>query len=102
MFAWVVETFLKAGIALAKSDYLDPLLEKHDTRLGSRSLLSQLIQVMSAKEKYTVKSALSGQSLSVVLDGSTRLGETVVVCRPQLEDLAGSGSAGRALQESRW
>ena len=35
-FAWVVETFLKAGIALAKSDYLRPLLEK----LGSRSLLS--------------------------------------------------------------
>ena len=97
-FAWVVETFLKAGIALAKSDYLRPLLEK----LGSRSLLSQLIPVMLAKEKDTVKSALSSQSLSIVFDGSTRLGETVVVCLPQLEDLAGSGSAGQALQESHW
>ena len=101
-FAWVVETFLKAGIALAKSDYLRPLLEKHGTRLGSRSLLSQLIPVVLAKENDTVKSALSGQSLLIVFDGSTRLGETVVVCRPQLEDLPGSGSAGRALQESHW
>ena len=75
----VVETFLKAGIALAKSDYLRPSLEKHGTRLGSRSLLSQLIPVVLAKEKDTVKSALFGQSFSVVFDGSTRLGEVVVV-----------------------
>ena len=57
------------------------MLEKHGTRLGSRSLLSQLIPVVLAKEKDTIKSVPFGQSLSIVFDGSTRLaiGEAVVV-----------------------
>ena len=76
----VVETFLKACIALAKAVYLRPLLEKHATGMGSRSLLSQLIPVVLAKEKDTYsKSALFGQSSSIVLDGSMRLGEAVAV-----------------------
>ena len=55
------------------------MLEKHGTRLGSRSLLSQLIPVVLEKEKDTVKFALFGQFLSIAFDGNTRLGEAVVV-----------------------
>ena len=53
--------------------------EKHGTNLGSIFLLSQLIPLVFAKEKDTVKSALFGQFLSIVFDGSSRLGKAVLV-----------------------
>ncbi len=75
----VVETFLKAGVALQKVGTFRPLLEKYGTRLADRTTLGRLIPMILAREKDAVKEALSGSDVSVIFDGSTRLGEALVI-----------------------
>ena len=77
----IVETFLRAGAALNKLAYFRPLLEIYGSRLGSRALLAQLIAMVTvlAKEKDTIKTSLANKDISIVFDGSTRLGEVIVV-----------------------
>ena len=56
----VVETFLKAGVPLAKIAQFRPLLEKYATRLADQTLLARLIPMILAGEKGVVKKAVSG------------------------------------------
>lgn len=75
----VVETFLKAGVSLAKTAHFRPLLEKYATRLADRTILARLIPTVLHREKDAVKTLISGKDLSLIFDGSTRLGEAVVI-----------------------
>ncbi len=75
----VVTHFLKAGIALSKADRLRPLLESHGPRLANVRQLSGLIPFIQEQEKKSVKEELAGHNVSIIFDGSTRLGEALAV-----------------------
>lgn len=82
----VVETFLKAGVALSKIEHFRTLLERHSTRLASRSTLSRMIPMILAQERDNVKTAISDRSVSVIYDGCTRLGEALVIVLRYVDD----------------
>ncbi len=82
----VVETFLKAGVALAKVGQFRNLLEKHGTRLACRSTLSRMIPIVLARERDRVKTSITDRSVSVIYDGCTRLGEALVIVLRFLDD----------------
>ena len=82
----VVGCFLRAGVALSKIDALRPLLEKNATKLTTRSHLADLIPFILEEEKAASKAELKGRFLSVVFDGSTRLGEALAIVVRFLND----------------
>ena len=74
-----VESFLRAGIPLAKLDVLRPLLERHGERLTSRSHMSEFIPAVLEKEKNILMEELKDvKETSVIFDGTARLGEALV------------------------
>ena len=74
----VVEALLKAGIPLLKVDILRPFLEKYGHRLTSH--LAEFIPMIRQREKDLVKSEVAANSaFSVIFDGSTTLGEALVI-----------------------
>ncbi len=74
----VVEQFLKAGIPLAKVDSLRGLLEGA-LRLSHSSHLADYIPVIRREEKKRICEEIDGQDVSVIFDGTTRLGEAMAV-----------------------
>ena len=76
----VVESFLKAGVPLAKIDYLRPLLEAGNVRLTSSSHLRQLLPFILSTELQLVKEEITAaQYVSVIFDGSTHFGEALTI-----------------------
>ena len=76
----VVESFLRAGIPLAKLDVLRPLLKRHGQRLTSRSHMNEFIPVVLEKEKNILMEELKDvKETSVIFDGTARLGEALVI-----------------------
>ena len=73
----VVEQFLKSGIPMSKIDSLRPLLEEGSHRLTHSSHLSEYIPVVYSEEKKGIKNEVEGRDVSVIFDGSTRLGEAL-------------------------
>ena len=76
----LVVALLKAGIPLLKVDILRPFLEKYGHRLTSRNDLAEFIPMIRQREVDLVKSEVAANSaFSVIFDGSTRLGEALVI-----------------------
>ena len=75
----VVEEFLKAGIPLMKVDSLRSLLEEGTYKLTHSSHLSDYIPVIHGEEKKRIRSEIDGQKVSVIFDGTTRLGEALAI-----------------------
>ena len=75
----VVSTFLKAGVPLAKLEHFRGLLEEHAYRLSDRRGMSDLIPFIRTEEQKKIKAELQGKKVSVIFDGTTRLGEALVV-----------------------
>ena len=73
----VMEQFLRSGIPISKIDCLRPLLEEGSYRLTHSSHLSEYIPVLYVEEKKKIRSELEGRDVSVIFDGSTRLGEAL-------------------------
>lgn len=73
----VVEQFLKSGIPISKIDNLRSLLEEGSYRLTNSSHLAEYIPVIYAEEKKKIKKEIQGHDVSVIFDGSTRLGEAL-------------------------
>ena len=73
----VVEIFLMSGIPISKIDCLRSLLEEGSCRLTHSSHLSEFIPIIYAEEKKRIKSEIEGHDISVIFDGSTRLGEAL-------------------------
>ena len=74
-----VFTFLKAGIPLAKIDLLRELLEEHAYSLSDRRGMTDLIPFIQMEEQHKIKAELQGRKVSVIFDGTTRLGEALVI-----------------------
>ena len=92
----VLHDFLSAGIPVCKIDDLRGLLESNNYRLTDSSNLSKLIPLILKEELLLIKAELrqpgtpEGQyvarELSIIFDGSTRLGEAIVVIIRFLDD----------------
>ena len=74
-----MSTFLKAGIPLTKIDRLRELLEEHAYSLTDRRGMCDLIPFILMKEQQQIKAELQGKNVSVIFDGTTRLGEALVI-----------------------
>ena len=75
----VVQSFLAAGIPLAKVDDLRGLLERYGHPLTAVTNLRQLVPKVEAREMSRLLGELEGQYLSMAFDGTTRLGEAINV-----------------------
>ena len=83
----VVTSFLKAGVPLNKLDYFRGVLEEDGLRLTDRSHMSNLVPLILEKEKQLLKEEIAGKSVSIAFDGTSRLGEAmVIVARYVTED----------------
>ncbi|KAK3754796.1 hypothetical protein QZH41_007565 [Actinostola sp. cb2023] len=75
----VMKTFLKAGVPLKKMDDFRELLEEGGYRLTSVPNMRQLIPFVRKEEEETIKGEISGSNVSVIFDGTTRLGEALAI-----------------------
>ena len=82
----MVTTFLRAGIPLTKLDDFRELLEEGAYRLSTRHSLSDLIPFVLRREKAQIMEELSGRFVSVIFDGTCRLGEALCLIVRYLSD----------------
>ena len=75
----VVSTFLKAGVPLSKMDSFRDLLEENAFRLTDRRNMQDYVPFILKEEETRIQSEIDGQQLSVILDGTSRLGEALAV-----------------------
>ena len=75
----VVRNFLSAGVPLNKIPLFRELLEENGFRLTDRRRMSDLVPFILSQEKGGLKRDLAGKCLSIIFDGTTRLGEIFVV-----------------------
>lgn len=78
----VVTAFLWAGGPLNKLDHFRDILEESAYSLTDRLLMSDLVPIIFDEELAKIKQETEGQTVSVIFDVTTRLGEAmaVVVC----------------------
>ena len=75
----VVTAFLKAGIPLTKVESLREILEEDAYRLTDARGMFDLIPFVHSQEQQKIHEELSEQYVSVIFDGTTRLGEAFAV-----------------------
>jgi hypothetical protein len=75
----VVTAFLKAGIPLNKLDCFRNILEENSTRLAGRRSLSDLILFVQEMEEKSILQEVEGRKLSIILDGTTKMGEALAI-----------------------
>ncbi len=75
----VVTAFLRAAIPLFKLDSLRELLEENGYRLSDRRHMTDIVPLIFSQEQARIKEELSGKDLSVIFDGTTRLGEAMAI-----------------------
>ena len=77
----VAMTFMKCGIALHKLDHpeLRGLLEENGYRLVDSRCMMDLVPFIHKEENALVRSEVSGRHVSVIFDGTTRLGEVLAI-----------------------
>ena len=75
----VVETFLRAAIPLRKLKHFRYILEQNAYRLSDRCHMSDLIPFVLKQEQDMIKKEITGKHVSVSFDGTTHLGEALVV-----------------------
>ena len=82
----VLKTFLRAAIPLSKLDAFRDLLEENAVRLTDRRHMSDLIPFLFFQEQDNIKSEISERPLSVIFDGTTRLGEAMAIVVRFIDD----------------
>ena len=75
----VVKTFLKAAVPLSKLDAFRDILQEGGARLTDRSHMSELIPFVQMQEEKEIKQEISEKHVSVIFDGTTRLGEALAI-----------------------
>ena len=70
---------MRAGVPLAKIDNFKDLLEDHAYSLTDRRGMCDLIPFVQSEEQQRIRSELQGKKISVIFDGTTWLGEALVV-----------------------
>ena len=78
----VLKTFLHAAVPLTKLSSFRDLPEENMFRLTNRRNMTGLVPYIVTQEKADIKAKILGKSVSVIFDGTTRLGEaTAIVVR---------------------
>ena len=75
----VITTFLRAGVPISKLDLFRDLLEENGLRLAGRRTMSDLIPFAHQEEQRRVKAEIQGQKISVIFDGTSRIGEAMAI-----------------------
>lgn len=75
----VVTTFLKAGVPLNKIDLFKELLEANAFRLTERHSMNDHIPFILKCEEATIQKEINGKYLSVIFDGTSRVGEALAI-----------------------
>ena len=75
----VLTTFLKAGVPLAKLPIFRDLLEAGGYRLTDTRHMLDLVPFVQQQEIAKVKDEISNKHVSLIFDGTTRLGEVLAV-----------------------
>ena len=75
----VTRTFLSAGVPLNKIPLFRELLEENGFRLTDRRRMSDTVPLILQQEKEKIRNEISGKCLSVIFDGTSRLGEVFVI-----------------------
>ena len=75
----VVPVFLRTATPLNKLSYFRCLSEENALRLTDRRQMADLIPFVFAQEQESLKKEISNQYLSIIFDGTTRLGEAMAI-----------------------
>lgn len=75
----VMTAFLRAGVPISKLEHFRDILEENALSLTERRHMTDLIPFILREEKSRVLEQISGQHLSVIFDGTCRLGEVLAV-----------------------
>ena len=75
----VVSCFLRAAVPLNKMQHFRNLLEENAYRLTDRHYMSDLIPFILQQEQHCIQNEISGKDVSVIFDGTTRLGEALAI-----------------------
>ena len=82
----VVTTFLKASIPLTKLHHFRDLLEERAYKLADQRGMHDLIPFVASEEQKRIKQEIEGRDVSVLFDGTTRLGEALAVIVRFIDD----------------
>ena len=72
-------TFLLAGMPLNKLLAFRDLLEEHAYRLSDRHHMSDLVPFILTQERGKIKEEIAGKPVSIIFDGTSKLGEVFVI-----------------------
>ena len=82
----VVTCFLRTGVPLSKLTYFHELLEESTFRMSDRRHMSDLIPFILHEEQAQIKKEIDGKYVSVIFDGTTRMGEALAVVLRFVDD----------------
>ena len=82
----VLTAFLCAGIPLNKLSCFADILEENAFSLGGRQNMSDLTPFIPQNKKCCIKCEISRRAVSVIFDGTTRLGEAMCVILWYVDD----------------
>ena len=82
----VVRVFLRTATPLNKLSYFRFLLEENALRLADRRQMADLIPFVFSQEQESIKKEISNNYLSVIFDGTTRLGEAMAIVVRYIDD----------------
>ena len=75
----VVTSFLKAGVPLNKTESFRDILEENAFCLTDRRNMNDYVPFILKEEESRIRSEIDGQQLSVIFDGTSRLGEALAI-----------------------
>ena len=75
----VVSAFLRAGVPLNKVELFRELFEETGYRLTDRRNIHDLIPFIHKEEFEKIQQEINGKDVSVIFDGTTRLGEALAI-----------------------
>ena len=75
----MVKAFLRAGVPLSKLKHFRELLEEGAYRLTDTRHMFDMVPFILSKERDQVKEEINGKCVSVIFDGTSRLGEVLAV-----------------------
>ena len=82
----MVTAFPKAGVPLTKLDHFRDILEESAYHLSDRRGMSDLIPFIVSEEVQRITNELHGKHISNIFDGTSRLGEALVIIVRFIED----------------
>lgn len=78
--------FLRAAVPFEKLEYFRELLEENATRLVDKRYLLDLVPFILKEELACIRQEIADKPVSLIFDGTSRLGEVMVVVLRFIQD----------------